>query len=60
MLGNILSEPVYLDGLQKYLAKFSYGNAHTDDLWAVLTEVNFEFILVFAFIFHNDQIKISI
>ena len=40
MLKGILSESVFLDGLKKYLAKFSYGNADTDDLWEVLTEVS--------------------
>ena len=41
MLKAILSESVFLDGLKKYLAKLSYGNANTDDLWDVLTKVSF-------------------
>jgi puromycin-sensitive aminopeptidase len=38
MLANYLGLEVFRDGLRRYLRKFTYGNASTDDLWHALEE----------------------
>ncbi|KAF6003300.1 hypothetical protein F1559_002973 [Cyanidiococcus yangmingshanensis] len=38
MLANYLGLEVFRDGLRRYLRKFTYGNASTDDLWQALEE----------------------
>uniref|UniRef100_A0A914CYE7 Puromycin-sensitive aminopeptidase n=1 Tax=Acrobeloides nanus TaxID=290746 RepID=A0A914CYE7_9BILA len=40
MLCYYLSEPVFQDGLRRYLKKFQYNNAETIDLWNALSEAS--------------------
>jgi puromycin-sensitive aminopeptidase len=40
MLELYLTEPVFKKGLSVYLKKYAYGNARTEDLWAVLEQVS--------------------
>ena len=40
MLEQYLGPDIFRKGLQNYLAKFSYGNAVTDDLWGALEEAS--------------------
>lgn len=40
MLHAYLGEEAFRKGLQIYLARFQYGNASTDDLWAALAEAS--------------------
>lgn len=38
MLEDVLGSEVFFQGLQKYLKKYSYSNAQTNDLWQSLTQ----------------------
>ena len=38
MLENVLGTDVFFKGLQKYLKKYSFSNAETNDLWDCLTQ----------------------
>lgn len=40
MLHAYLGEEAFRKGLQDYLARYQYGNATTDDLWAALSETS--------------------
>lgn len=40
MLAEDLGTSVFLAGIRRYLNKYLYGNATTDDLWDVLSEVS--------------------
>lgn len=40
MLSNYLSGETFRLGLQRYLNKYAYGNAQTEDLWACLEEAS--------------------
>uniref|UniRef100_A0A914XU65 Aminopeptidase n=1 Tax=Panagrolaimus superbus TaxID=310955 RepID=A0A914XU65_9BILA len=40
MLYHYLTEPVFQDGLRRYLKKFSYNNAETQDLWDCFSEAS--------------------
>jgi puromycin-sensitive aminopeptidase len=40
MLYNYLTEPVFQDGLRRYLKKFQYANAETQDLWNCFSEAS--------------------
>lgn len=38
MLENYLGANNFKEGIRTYFRKYQYGNARTDDLWAVLSE----------------------
>lgn len=38
MLEDVLGRKVFFEGLQKYLKKYSFSNAETNDLWRSLTQ----------------------
>jgi len=40
MLDEYLSEPVFMKGLQKYIARYAYMNAEAQDLWKSLESVS--------------------
>jgi puromycin-sensitive aminopeptidase len=40
MLYHYLTEPVFQDGLRRYLKKFQYSNAETPDLWDCFSEAS--------------------
>ena len=40
MLYHYLTEPIFQDGLRRYLKKFQYGNAITQDLWDCFSEAS--------------------
>lgn len=40
MLHAYLGEEAFREGLQNYLARYQYGNAATDNLWAALSEAS--------------------
>lgn len=40
MLYHYLTEPVFKDGLRRYLKKFQYSNAETQDLWECFSEAS--------------------
>jgi puromycin-sensitive aminopeptidase len=40
MLYHYLTEPVFQDGLRRYLKKFQYSNAETQDLWNCFSEAS--------------------
>lgn len=39
MLRHFLTEDVFQSGIVRYLRKYSYRNAHNQDLWDSLTNV---------------------
>ncbi|KAM0675732.1 hypothetical protein GVAV_000507 [Gurleya vavrai] len=43
MLEILIDEKSFQNGIQKYLKKFEYNNANSEDFWNVMTEVNKNF-----------------
>ncbi|KAH8149022.1 uncharacterized protein LAJ45_06998 [Morchella importuna] len=40
MISVYLGEDVFLEGIRRYLKKHAYGNTHTGDLWAALSDAS--------------------
>jgi aminopeptidase 2 len=40
MIASAVGQEIFLQGIRAYIRKYRYGNAKTEDLWSVLTEIS--------------------
>ena len=54
MLQEMMGSESFFTGIEKYLIKYEWGTAKTDDLWAELGQVSIAYVLCNVFVNGNE------